>query len=67
MGIIVCSGFLYFEDIVSKLLALSLAMFRLFCLASMLGLEFRLDLCHNFCLSSFGLLVQHADGSLKHV
>jgi len=67
IGIVVCSGFLYLEDTVPKLLVLSLAVFRLFCLASLLGLEFYLDFCHDSCLNSFGLLVQHVDGFLEHV
>ena len=67
IGIVVCLGFLYLEDTVPKLLVLSLAVFRLFCLVSLLGFEFCLNLFNDFCLNSFGLLVQHADGPLEHV
>jgi len=67
IGIVVCSGFLYFEDTVPKLLVLLLAVFRLFFLPSLLGLEFYLDLCHDFHLNIFGLLVQHVDSPFEHV
>jgi len=67
IGIVVCSGFLYLEDTIPKLLVLTLAVFCLFRLASLLGLEFGLDPCHDLCLNSSGLLVQHFDGFLEQV
>jgi len=62
---IVCSGFLFFEDAVSEFLVLKLAMYRLF-LMCLLSLELRLDPCHNLCLNRFGLFVQHFNSLLKN-